>query len=51
MALTREYIETIKERAKRDPQFFKEFVKELLKEALRMDAEIVERILKKVDGK
>lgn len=51
MALTKEHVDTIKERAKKDPQFFKEFVKELLREALKIDAGIVERVLRKVEGK
>ena len=51
MALTREFIQTIEERAAKDPKFFKELVKEVLKEALKIDPEILERVYNKVKDK
>ncbi len=51
MALTKDYIDMIKERAARDPKFFKELVKEVLKEALKIDPEILERVYNKIKEK
>ena len=51
MALTRDYIQTVRERAAKDPKFFKELVKEVLKEALKIDPEILERVYNKVKDK
>lgn len=46
-----DYIHEIKERAAKDPKFFKEIVKEVLKEALKKDPELLRRVYEKISSK
>lgn len=51
MALSREFRQTVIERAHRDPKFCKELLKELVREAVKNDPDVLEKALNKIKQK